>query len=149
MLIDKSLSGRYIRTHQHRCDITCHASVLDLNLFQKTCLRIECRLPKLFGIHLAESLITLQSEASRVGLSIFFQSGVIIQIFFFAFFGHRLVKRRHGKIHMTFKNKLRHKTIEQGQKQCGNMRTVHIGICHNDDLVVSQLTDIKIISIAF
>ncbi len=62
---------------------------------------------------------------------------------------HRFIKWRHRNIYMSFINKFRHKPIEQCQKQCGNMCTVHIGIGHNNNLVIAKLCNIKIISISF
>ena len=50
---------------------------------------------------------------------------------------------------MACLDQLRHKPVEEGQQQGCNMRAVYIGICHNDDLVIAQFADIKIISVPF
>ena len=50
---------------------------------------------------------------------------------------------------MSFKNQFRHKPVKQCQKQRGNMGSVDIGIRHDNNLVIAQLTDIKIISVSF
>ena len=82
-------------------------------------------------------------------LTIFFKCFIIIQIFFRSLFRHCLIEWRHRNIYMAFIDQFRHKTIEQCQKQCGNMRTVNIGIRHDHDLVIAKFTDIKIIAISF
>ena len=49
---------------------------------------------------------------------------------------------------MSLKNQLWHKPIEKCQKQGADMRTVHIGIGHNDNLVVAKLADIKVVAVS-
>ena len=49
---------------------------------------------------------------------------------------------------MSFIYQFRHEAVEQGEQKRGNMRSVHIRIRHNNNLVIPQLGDIKIISIA-
>ena len=78
-------------------------------------------------------------------LSVFFQCFIIIQIFFLAFLRHRLIKRRHRNIDMSFENQFRHKAVEQRQKQCRDMGTVHVGIGHDDDLVIPQLVQVELL----
>ena len=82
-------------------------------------------------------------------LSVFFQCFVIIQILFFALLRHRLVKRRHRNIDMSFKDQFRHKAVEQRQEQCRDMGTVHVRISHDDDLIITQFADVKVISVSF
>src|SRR5690606_1060973 len=50
-----------------------------------------------------------------------------------------LVERRHGHIEMPAANKLRQLPIEEGDEKRGDMRAVHIGVGHDDDLVVAQI----------
>ena len=50
---------------------------------------------------------------------------------------------------MSFKNQFWHKTIEQGEKQGGDMGTIHIRIGHDDNFVIAELCNIKIIPISF
>ena len=83
-----------------------------------------------------------------MGFPVFFQGLVIVQILFLAFLRHSLIKRWHGNIDMSLLNKLRHKAVEQRQKQCGNVCTVHVSISHNNNLVIAQFCNIKIIAVA-
>ena len=50
---------------------------------------------------------------------------------------------------MPFLNQLRHETVEKCHQQRADMRAVDIGIGHDDDLVIPQLRDIEIVSVAF
>ena len=77
------------------------------------------------------------------------QRFIIIEIFFTPFGRHGLIQRRHGNINMSFKNKLRHKTVKKRQQQRGNMRAVHIRIGHDNNFVVAKLGNIKVIPVAF
>src|SRR5690606_40539429 len=50
-----------------------------------------------------------------------------------------LVERRHGHIEMPAANKLRQLPVEEGDEKRGDMRAVHIGVGHDDDLVIAQI----------
>ena len=50
---------------------------------------------------------------------------------------------------MTVVDQLRHKAVEERQEQGVDMASVHIGIGHQDDLIIFQFCDIKVISITF
>ena len=84
-----------------------------------------------------------------MALTVFLKSLVIVEIFLLPLLRHYLIKRWHGNIHMSLIDKLRHKTVKQGQKQSRDMSTIHIRIGHDHDLVITKLRDIKIISVAF
>lgn len=45
---------------------------------------------------------------------------------------------------MSLADQLRHESIQEGQHQSCNMRTIDIGIGHDNNLVITQLADIKI-----
>ena len=82
-------------------------------------------------------------------LAILLKSLIIIQILFFAFGRDNLIKRRHSYIHMSLLYKFRHESVEQCQKKCCDMSTIHIGISHDDYLVITKLGYIKIIAVSF
>ena len=58
----------------------------------------------------------------------------------------QLIKRRHGGIDIALLNEGPHEPEEEGQKQCADMGAVHIGIGHDDDLVIPKLCRVKLIS---
>ena len=50
---------------------------------------------------------------------------------------------------MSFVNKFGHESEEKSKQKIRDMRTVDIGIGHDDDLVIAQLGDVKVIAVAF
>ena len=47
---------------------------------------------------------------------------------------------------MSLFDKLLHMTEEEGQKKYSDMRSVDVGIGHNDDLAVAELVDVEIVA---
>ena len=84
-----------------------------------------------------------------MALTIFLKGLIIVEIFLLPLLRHHLIKRWHGDIHMSLIDKLRHKTVEQCQKQSRDMCTIHICIGHDHDLVIAKLGNIKIVSVSF
>ena len=80
-------------------------------------------------------------------LTVFCQRFIIVKIFFFTFGWHRFIEWRHGNIHMALEDQFRHKPVEQGEQEGGNMSAIYVCIGHDDDFVVTQFADIKIIAV--
>src|SRR5690606_31313388 len=57
-----------------------------------------------------------------------------------------LVQRRLGDVDVPLFDQLRHLTEEERQQQGADMRTVNVGVRHDDDVVVAQLVDIEFIA---
>ena len=57
-----------------------------------------------------------------------------------------LVERWLCDIEMPALDQLRHLPIEERQQQRADMRTVDVGVCHDDDLVIPQLVRRKFLS---
>ena len=57
-----------------------------------------------------------------------------------------LIKRRFGDIEMTCVDQVRHLPEEEGQKQCADVGAVHIGVRHDDDLVIPQFRQIEFVT---
>ena len=51
------------------------------------------------------------------------------------------VKRRQGQIQTPLTDQVRHGAIEEGDQQGGNVRTVHVGVGHDDDTLIAQVID--------
>ena len=54
------------------------------------------------------------------------------------------VQRRHSDVNVTVFDQRTHVAEQQCQQQGGNVGAVHIGVGHNHDLVVTQLSKLKI-----
>jgi len=47
---------------------------------------------------------------------------------------------------MAALDQLRHLPIEERQDQRADMRAVHVGVGHDDDLVIAQLLDVELVA---
>ena len=56
-----------------------------------------------------------------------------------------LIERRLGDINVTPLNEFAHLPEEEREQQRANVRAVHVGIGHDDDLVVAQLVRVEIV----
>ncbi len=56
------------------------------------------------------------------------------------------VQRRLGQVYVAPFDQFGHLSIEEGEQKCANVRTVHVRICHDDDLVVADFVDVKIVN---
>ena len=70
-----------------------------------------------------------------------FRVTVCIVLFFIP---RDLVQRRFRQIHIAALDQFRHEPVEEGQKQSCDVCAVHVGIGHDDDLVIPELGDIEI-----
>ncbi len=56
-----------------------------------------------------------------------------------------LVERRLGDVDVAALDQLRHLPVEERQQQRADVRAVHVGIGHDDDLVVAHLGDVELV----
>ncbi len=61
------------------------------------------------------------------------------------FSGSQLIERGLGNIYVAALNKLWHLAVEKRQQQRPDMRSVNIRICHDNDPVITQATDIEVV----
>ena len=147
VFFDKLASGFDLISHKGgKCQIDLRLRRFVHRYLQKyPALRIHRGFPKLLGIHLTESFVTL--DLVIVVPSDFLQNR--IQLIIIVCIPHLavlldLVKRRLCQIHITLLDQFRHKSVQESKQQCCDMRTVNIGIRHDDNLVVTQFGNIKI-----
>ena len=69
VVFDKGASGRHIVSHQHGKRGLCLRRVFDIDPQQLAAARIHRRLEKLFGIHLAQALVSLDAQALKTQMS--------------------------------------------------------------------------------
>ena len=55
-----------------------------------------------------------------------------------------LIERRLRDEDLALLDQLAHMTKEEGEQQRANVRTVDIGVCHDDDAAVAQLCDVEV-----
>jgi hypothetical protein len=56
-----------------------------------------------------------------------------------------LEQGRHGGVHIALFNKGPHEAEEEGEQQGADVGTVHVGIGHDDDLVIAQLVQVEVV----
>ena len=108
-------------------------------------LRIHSCLPKLLCIHLSKTFVTLDLiVAVTTNFCKNLVQFVIAVCVPYLLVLLQLIQRRLCKIYISLFDQIRHETIQECQKKCTDVRSIDIGIGHDNDLVISQLTDIKI-----
>ena len=75
---------------------------------------------------------------------IIFPFGLVLQILF-GLSPLYQIKRRLGDIEITLLNQLRHLAEKERQQQCTDVRTINIGIRHDDDFMVAGLFDVEFV----
>src|SRR3546814_11625667 len=56
------------------------------------------------------------------------------------------LERRLGNVEMAALDQLRHLPEEEGEQERADVAAVHIGVGHDDDLVVAQLIDVELVA---
>ena len=99
------------------------------------------------GVHLAKALIAVDVDL-HIGVAVPHLGGDGVPLLVGV--GHplllasgQLIQRRHGGIDVALLDEGPHEPEEKGQQQRPDMGAVHVGIGHDDDLVVPQLVQVK------
>ena len=148
VLFNKRSSGLNLIAHQRsKCQIHgSHIFSIHGNPSQDTLLGIHGGIPELIGIHLAQTLITLDLVA--VVSADLIQDGIelVVTVCIPGLLALvDLVKGRLCQIYIALLDQFRHKPVNECKEQGADMGAVHIGIRHQDDLMVTKLADIKIV----
>ena len=102
------------------------------------------------GVHLAKAL-----EAGNIDLGVRIVAAQLGGVFVALLLregkarrlaAHELEQRRHGGVDVTVFDEGAHIAEEEGQQKGADVGAVHIGIRHDDDLVVAELVDIEILA---
>ena len=112
--------------------------------------RVHGGLPQLVGVHFAQALEAVDVHL-HIGVAAPQLGGDGVPLLVGE--GHpgglaagQLIQRRHGGVNVAMLNQGPHKAEEESQQQGTDMGAVHIGIGHDDDLVVPQLGGVKFIA---
>src|SRR5574344_1972690 len=134
VFFDKLSAWRNIVTHEHGECTLCLSSIVDGDSAQSSLRRIHCGIPQLVLTHLSETFVTLHSHTLVTALSESRRSllALIVSpaVNFFLAFLHK-VKRRCRQINVSVPDEVQHISEEEGQDQCCNVASVHIGIGHD------------------
>src|ERR671911_1371187 len=144
VLLDKLFARLYLVAHQRGEKLISHRRRLDRDLEHRPVLRVHRRLPELLRVHLREAL-----EAGDTGVSVgpdavqrLSQLGVVFGVVLAAVV-RNLVERRKGDVDVAGLDQVPHVAIQERQHQRSNVASVHVGVGHDDDLVVAHLLEIE------
>lgn len=70
------------------------------------------------------------------------QVGVVLDVFFTLFAGD-FVKRWLGDVEVAALHQFRHVTAKEGEQQGADVAAIHVGVGHDDDLVVAGFANVK------
>ena len=114
--------------------------------------RIHRRLSQLVGVHLTQTLITLNGFLIRHTLllqriqklvQLLLRVGVHHLVRLATAHHLHTMQRRNRSVHATRLNQRAHVTVEQGQQQGTNVGAVHVRIGHHNDLAVASRLQVK------
>ena len=117
-------------------------------MLEHTVLGIHCGFPKLLGVHLTETFISLEHHTVAVAVAMLVDETLhllLIPCIFLHFLftlGAALVKRRSGYVKITIVDNRANLTVEESHKKGGDMGAVDIGIGHDYDLVITELAHV-------
>ena len=145
VLFDEGAARRDVVAHQHREGTLRFRGVLDGDLPQDAAGRVHGRLPELGVGHFAETLVALHGHAlvgaaAQAGRRLV-ALGVGPAVDLLLALLHQ-VQRRRREIDVAVLDEVEHVAEEEGQDEAGDVRAVHIGIGHDDDLVVAELGEV-------
>ena len=107
---------------------------------------IHRRFPKLLGIHLAEALVALHGRVVPADFVELLRQLVVAVGVPVLLALANLVERRLRDVDVAALNERLHVAVEEGQEERADMRSVDVGIGHDDDLAVATLRDVKVVA---
>ena len=148
--LDKIATRTDIVAHEHGENIVCVCRILDGHLLEQTCLRVHRGFPKLLGIHLAQTFVTLRRYAILRTVTVPFDKTLTVGIGVAVFLDLALltpIKRWRGDIQVTVLNNLGHVTIEKRHDERVDVRAIDVGVGHDDNLVVAKFFDVGLFAV--
>src|SRR2546422_883215 len=125
--------------------------VLHGHLQERALVGVHRRVAQLVGVHLAQALVALDDdiggrlgavgEALDVAVPLLFGVGVVD----FLALGYA-VQRRLRDVDVAGVDQLLHFLIEEGEEQRPDVRAVHVGVGHDDDLVIPRVLDLEVLA---
>ena len=149
MCLDEVFTLLNLIAHKVRDRAISCKSIIDGYLKENAVLWLHSGCPKLLWIHLTKTLVALNGVLGVVLILLCLKSKFFIGIDVFTVLFTlwlNLIQRRLSNVYITCVNHWLHITIEEGKQKNSNVRAVNIGIGHDDNLVITSLLNIKLIS---
>ena len=151
-MLDEAAALFDVLAHQDGEHLVCHGGVLQRDLQQDALLRVHGGVPEVGGVHLAEPLVPL--DGVDVGQLLAGGQPTIAQRVPLHVGVGQLVgrvgppeteQRRLRQVHVPGIDHGLHEAEQQRQEQRADVRAVHVGVSHQDELVVAQLVDVEVL----
>src|SRR5665811_923 len=137
-------SARWNRgAHEHVERFIGSLSVVDSDLDQGSAVWVHCGFPELNGVHLAKTLVSLQFNVFSTFLHDLRELPVVVHPLL-TFATADAKERWLGDVDVAFANERLQVPVEECEEQCANVRTVNIGIGHDDDSMVAEFGKVKL-----
>ena len=114
--------------------------------------RIHGGLPELLIAHLTETFVPLGLDLLLIAVTVVLDEGgtlLVVPAVLAVVTLRALIERRASDIEVALLNHLFHMTEEQGHNQSSNMRTIDIGIGHDNHFVVADLGEVERFRVLF
>ena len=146
ILFDEIAARAHVFTHQHGEDIVGFGFIFKMHLLQHAVFRIHGGFPQLFRVHFTQTFVALGVycvfRTAAVSVDELLALLVCPAILFRLAFGAK-VKGRSGDVQATLLDNLREVAEEKRHNQRVNVRTIDVGIGHDDNLLVAQLVTVR------
>src|SRR5438477_4066927 len=143
--LDEAFARIHLGAHQDVEDLVGLDGILDLDSEEHAVLRVHGGLPELLGIHLAETLVARDLRFSvhlrQLAVLLFLGVGVADRLA-----ARDLVKRRLRDVEVLTGDHLRHVAEEKCEQQGADVRAINVSVGHDQDMVISQLSNIKFLA---
>ena len=149
-MFDERLARLDLLAHEHGEYLVGVHGVLERDLLERAGLGVHGRLPELVRVHLAEAL-----EAVDVDLRVRIVAAHLGRDLIALLVGEsharglaavELIQRWDGGVDIAAVDERAHEAEEECQQQRADVAAVDIGIGHDDDLVIAELIDVKLIA---
>src|SRR5438094_314842 len=142
--LDERPAGFDVVTHQLCEDLVSDGCVLHGDLEERACDRVHRRLLQLLPVHLTQALEPVHLEpAPFMGSLEGAQRRVVLEVMPLLA-DISAVERRLRQIDTAELHELGELTVEERQQKRANVRTVDVGVTHQDDLVVANLRSLEV-----
>ncbi len=146
-LSDRHLIAGKQAVFPSRADKFAERNSLSLDRSDKA-LQIDDEFEELLSVLLVQRLAAARGadqkithpEAEEIFVHLFFRVDVLAGLF-----ARDAIERRPSDVDIAVFDQSRHMAVKKRQEQCADVRTVHVGVSHDDDFVIAELGDVEII----
>ena len=152
VFLDELLARLHLLAHKLAHHALGLHGIVDVHLQKRAGCRLHGGLPQLLGVHLAEALVALNIKLA--GVVVLGQGGgqrllVVDVALDLRAAGILLLQAEDGRlgdVDVAEVDELGHVAVEERQQQAADVRTVDVGIGHDDDAMVAGLLGVEVLA---